>query len=75
MGYPSQSEDTMARSWRRTRKIETKLAGGAREWNYRRPKGMRKATFERLREAYWREEEIRDRALADFIAVYMPGRY
>ena len=36
---------------------------------------MRKATFERLREAYWREEEIRDRALADFIAVYMPGRY
>jgi len=75
MGYPSQSEDTMARSWRRTRKIETKLAGGAREWNYRRPKGMRKATFERLREAYWREEEIRDNALAEFMAVHMPGLY
>lgn len=68
MGYPSQSDDATGRSWRRTRKIETKLAGGASEWNYRRPKGMRKATFERLREAYWREEEIRDHALVEFMA-------
>lgn len=75
MGYPSQSEDAIGRSWRRTRKIETKLAGGASEWNYRRPKGMRKATFERLREAYWREEQIRDEALVAFMAVHMPGLY
>ena len=74
MGYPSQSEDAIARSWRRTHKIEIKLAGGASEWNYRRPKGMRKATFERLREAYWREEEIRDHALVEFMAR-MPGLY
>lgn len=74
MAYPSQSEDAMGRSWRRTRKIETKLAGGAGEWNYRRPKGMRKSTFERLREAYWREEEIRDHALVEFMAR-MPGLY
>ncbi len=74
MGYPSQSDDATGRSWRRTRKIETKLAGDAREWNYRRPKGMRKATFERLREAYWREEEIRDHALVEFMAR-MPGLY
>ena len=69
MGYPSQSEDAIDRSWRRTWKIETKLAGGASDWNYRRPKGMRKATFERLREAYWAEEEIRDQALMAFMAT------
>ena len=74
MGYPSQSEDATGRSWRRTRKIETKLAGGASDWNYRRPKGMRKATFERLREAYWREEEIRDQALMAFMAT-RPGLF
>ena len=66
--YASQSDDTLARSWRRTRKLERRLSGGTGEWNYRRPKGMRVATFERLKAAYWREEEWRDDALALFAA-------
>ena len=66
--YPSQSDDALARSWRRTRKLERRLSGGTGEWNYRRPKGMRVATFERLREEYFREEEFRDEELARFAA-------
>ncbi len=66
--YPSQSDDALGRSWRRTRKLERRLSGGAEEWNYRRPKGMRQATFERLADAYWREEEWRDKELALFVA-------
>jgi hypothetical protein len=66
--YLSQSEDALGRSWRRTQKIEKQLSGGVGEWNYRRPKGMRRATFERLQEAYYNEEEIRDNALFAFMA-------
>lgn len=66
--YASQSDDVLARSWRRTRKLERRLSGGAEQWNYRRPKGMRVATFERLREALWREEEVREEQLALFAA-------
>lgn len=66
--YPSQADDATGRSWRRTRKLEKLLSGGTGEWNYRRPKSMRQATFERLREAYWREEQLRDEMLAPFLA-------
>ncbi len=65
--YPSQSDDALGRSWRRTRKLERRLSAGAGEWNYRRPKGMRQATFNRLRARYWREEELRDNMLAAFV--------
>lgn len=68
MAYPSQSEDAIARSWRRTRKLEKKLAPDGGEWSYQRPTGMRLATFERLTGAYWKEEDLRDMALADFVA-------
>lgn len=67
--YPSQSEDAIGRSWGRTHKLEKQLAGGAERWNYRKPKGMRRATFERLMEAYWREDQLRDEALAMFMAM------
>lgn len=70
LAYASQSDDAVARSWRRTHKLETRLSGGAGQWNYRRPKGMRLATFERLRESLWREEEYRDEAMALFMARY-----
>lgn len=72
--YPSQADDAIGRSWRRTRKLEHLLSGGAGEWNHRRPKGMRRATFERLREAYWREEQLRDEALLAFVARF-PGLF
>lgn len=67
LAYPSQSMDAIDRSWRRTHKLGRRLSGGAEEWNYRRPKGMRCATFERLRDAYWREEQLRDEMLAQFV--------
>ncbi len=71
--YPSQSDDALARSWRRTRKIERRLAGGAEEWNYRRPKGMRMATYEKLLAAYWEEEKYRDNAFVEFALRRFPG--
>lgn len=71
MAYPSQSEDSIARSWRRTRKIERRLAGEGQEWDYQRPKGMHEATFGRLKEAWLREDALRDQALAGFLERYM----
>jgi hypothetical protein len=69
--YSSQSLDALARSWRRTGKIEARLKGDAEEWDYTRPKGMRQATFERLVAAHIREEELRDEALLAFAARWM----
>ena len=66
--YASQSDDALARSWRRTHKLEKQLSGGTGQWNYRRPKGMRLATYERLMEALWHEEEVREGELALFAA-------
>lgn len=71
MGYPSQSEDAIDRSWRRTRKIEERLGG---EWPARKPKWMRQTTYDRLWEAGCREEEIRNEELLAFMAR-MPGLY
>lgn len=73
MAYPSQSDDAIDRSWRRTRKIEARLGG---EWPVvRKPKWMRHATYERLWEACCREEEIRERAIQHFIETRMPGGF
>ncbi len=71
MAYPSQSEDAIDRSWRRTRKIEERLGG---EWPARKPKWMRQTTYDRLWEAGCREEEIRNEELLAFIAR-TPGLY
>jgi hypothetical protein len=66
--YPSQAEDAIARSWRRSRKIAKRLGQAADVWMApRRPKGMRLATFERLREQWWAEEKLRDDMLAAFV--------
>ena len=67
LAYPSQSEDMLDRSWRRTFKIERRLACGAGEWNYRRPSGMRRATYDRLKESYWQEDMFRERMLEQFL--------
>ena len=71
MGYPSQSEDAIDRSWRRTRKIEERLGG---EWPARKPKWMRQTTYDRLWEEGCREEEIRNEELLAFMAR-TPGLY
>ena len=68
--YPSQAEDAIARSWRRTRKIERQLSVGAETWNHRRPAGMRQGTFDRLRAAYWQEQMVRDQAMDAFMVKH-----
>ena len=67
LAYQSQSEDAIARSWRRTRRIETRL-GWRNDAPHRRPKGMRSTTFECLRATWWREVEYRDAEMARFMA-------
>lgn len=70
MGYPSQSEGTMDRSWRRTQKIEAKLGG---EWlTNPKPKWMRWATYKRLCDEACREEEVRDDEMFKFVQRLMP---
>lgn len=69
--YASQNTDEIGRSWLRTWKIDGKLAGGAKAWDYRRPKRMRWATYWRLMERYGREIGIRD----DMLVAYARGRF
>lgn len=61
VAYASQSEDELDRMWRKQSKIEARLREG-----WRRPKGMRQATFTRLIKAAITCEERRDEALAVF---------
>lgn len=65
VSYLSQCEDETGRLWRRQRKLERKLAGGADEWNgWRKPKGMHQQTFDKLRRQIWELEFRRDELLA-----------
>lgn len=71
LSYPSQSDDETGRAWRAQYKIEARLAGGKGEWNgWRKPKGMHKRTFDRLRYKIILLEEVRDRALCHFASRY-----
>lgn len=66
--YLSQSEDAIARSWRRTEKIAARLGHETKPLAAPcRPKGMRRTTFERLRAAWWNEEALRDRIIDEYI--------
>lgn len=69
--YPSQSEDAIGRSWRRTQKIMARLGQEADAWAVpRRPAGMREATYARLWAAWAREDQLRDDLLAAFVAKF-----
>jgi len=57
VAYSSQSEDEIGRMWRVQQKIEVKLG----EY-WQRPKGMRQATYRRLKNRLWKAEERRERA-------------
>lgn len=63
IAYASQSGDELDRTWRRQAKIERRLGEQCR-----RPKGMHRATYERLTAAIMECEELRDAGLAAFIA-------
>ena len=60
--YISQSLDECGRSWRKQSKLEARLGP-----NWRRPKGMHRATRERLLEAIWQCEEVREDALMAYM--------
>ena len=67
--YPSQSDDSLGRSWGRTRRIMRRFGGDVDEFP-RRAKGMRRRTYESLFEAWCREEEFREEALVAFMAEH-----
>lgn len=70
VSYFSQCDDVMGRLWRRQRKVERKLAGGAGEWNgWQKPKGMHQNTFDRLVELVNVIEQEKD---AQFAAKMLP---
>ncbi len=66
IAYASQADDLCARMWRRQRKAEEKLGP-----NWARPKGMHEATRERLLTIIFDCEQVRDGALADYLAGMM----
>jgi hypothetical protein len=69
IAYASQSDDAMGRAWRKQATIEAKLGP-----NWTRPKGMHRATRQRLLAVIWDCEERRGVALAQFLGVMM-GRH
>lgn len=62
VAYASQSEDELGRTWRKQAKAEAKL-----EDDWRRPKGMHRATRERIMAVILECEERRDAGLAAFL--------
>ena len=62
VNYYSQSEDDCGRAWRKQQKAEAKLGA-----NWARPKGMHKATREKLVDIILECEERREAVLAAFI--------
>lgn len=63
VAYSSQSEDALGRTWRRQNKLESRLG---EDW--KRPTGMRRATFESILSRIWDCEEQRDDAICHFLA-------
>ena len=66
IAYGSQSGDLCDRTWRKQAKVEAKLRP-----NWARPKGMHKATHERMLSIIWDCEEQRDEALVGYLAGMM----
>jgi hypothetical protein len=69
--YQSQSEDPIQRTWRRTRKIEARLAAGE-DRPHGKPAGMRWATFERIQDELAAIEQKRNRAFCLYVARRFP---
>jgi hypothetical protein len=63
LAYSSQSEDEVARMWRKQSKLEALLGP-----NWRRPKGMHRKTREAIMAKVWECEGARDDALEAFAA-------
>lgn len=63
VAYSSQSEDAIGRAWRKQAKLEARLGE-----HWQRPKGMHRATRERLLAGIFACEEFRDAALCSYAA-------
>jgi hypothetical protein len=68
IAYRSQSEDAIGRGWLRQCKLESRLGE-----NWRRPKGMRRATHQRILERIFDCEEQRDDAIAMYVSRMTGG--
>ena len=68
VAYSSQSDDALDRMWRKQAKIEGRLVD-----NWRRPKGMRQCTYQRLIGTLNDCEERRENAFAVFAARLFGG--
>lgn len=62
IAYSSQSEDVVARDWRKQQKLERKLGD-----DWQRPKGMHRTTYERLIASLLRCEERRELAIGSLL--------
>lgn len=62
IAYASQSEDSLGRGWRRQNKLEARLGE-----NWKRPSGMRHATYHRILEGIFACEDERDIALESYL--------
>lgn len=63
VAYSSQSEDALARGWRRQAKLERRLGE-----DQVRPTGMRQATYDQILERIFECEDRRDAALTFFLS-------
>lgn len=70
VAYSSQSADDIGRSWLKQHKAEQRLLGG-----WKRPKGMHRATRDRLVAIILECEERRDDALAAFMNKHFGTRF
>lgn len=66
LAYGSQSDDALARTWLKQRKIEARLGE-----HWQRPKGMRFRTYDRLLDQLATIEEQRDQAFAAVIQRFI----
>ena len=64
--YASRSDDAIDRTWRRQSKLETRLG-----LHWKRPKGMHRATRDRLIAEIHACEELREHELASCVATHM----
>ena len=64
--YASRSDDAIDRTWRRQAKLEARLGP-----HWKRPKGMHRATRDRLIAEIFACEETRERELAGYVASHM----
>lgn len=66
VAYSSQSEDVIARMWRKQGRIENRLG---EDWE--RPKGMRHRTYEHLLECLQSCEEVKELACSVFLSRFL----